>query len=374
VVESGTDVRLVDGLAERFELTVLARRIPGGVEISRSPERPFTLATGPSSRLKFARLVRRELAQASGQFDAVLVQGYALAALGANLAARRTGIPTTLLVCSPVERYYAQRRRHAEPGKPYRSSQATGMWLLARLNARLARQYVVLSRHLGSVVESHGARRPPIVVPVYGIDTTVFSPDGESRAALRARRGLPKSGAVIFFSSRVAPEKDAETLLTAMRSLLGEGRDLWLLHRGGGFQTFRDAAKNAGVAERVIATDAVHPVKELPLDYRASDLLVQASREEGLGFSPLEALACGTPVVATRVGGLTETILDGETGWSYPVGDAAELARCIAEALDHPQEGARRAAAGRQMVIERYETRAAFDKLAAVLLDGTAWT
>ena len=367
-MESGTDVRLVDGLAERFELTVVARRIGGGVAISRTPERRFPLITGPRSRLAFARMIWNELARATGRFDTVLVQGYALAAVGANLAARRTGIPTTLLVCSPVERYYSQRKKHAEPGKPYRASEAIGLWLLARLNARIARRYVVLSRHLGDVVARHGARAGAAIVPVYGVDTSIFAPDGESRTGLRARRGLPESGSVIFFSSRVAPEKDAEALLAAIRRLLDAGRNVWLLHRSGGFQAFLSAAQSAGVAERVIATDAVHPVKELPLDYRASDLLVQASREEGLGFSPLEALACGIPVVATSVGGLAETIRDGQTGWTYPVGDSEALARCIAEALDNPAEASRRAAAGRRMVIEQYETRAAFDRLAAVLL------
>src|SRR5262245_43262547 len=200
VVESGTDVRLVDGLAERFSLTVLARQIPGGVEISRTPEHQLSLIVGPSSRLRFARMVQSELRTAKGKFDAVLAQGYALAALGANLAARRTGVPTTLLVCSPVELYYAQRRKHAEPGKPYRASEALGLWMLARMNARLASHYVVLSHHLSRVVARHGARARASVVPVYGVDTTVFSPNGEDRAAARARRGLPKSGSLIFFS------------------------------------------------------------------------------------------------------------------------------------------------------------------------------
>jgi glycosyltransferase involved in cell wall biosynthesis len=208
------------------------------------------------------------------------------------------------------------------------------------------------------------------VVPVYGVDTTVFRPSDRPREALRRERGLPERGQIVFFSSRVAPEKDAETLLQAVRGLRAAGRDLWLLHRSGGFRALLALAQEAGVADRLIATDAAHPERDLPGDYQASDLCVQASREEGLGFSPLEALACETPVVATAVGGLRETIVDGETGWTYPVGDAAALARAVDDALTRGDEAGRRARAGRRMVEERFERRLVFDRLMAVLEAG----
>jgi glycosyltransferase involved in cell wall biosynthesis len=63
------------------------------------------------------------------------------------------------------------------------------------------------------------------------------------------------------------------------------------------------------------------------------------------------------------VGGLRETIVEGETGWSVPAGDAAALARAIADALDHPEQARQRAAAGRTMVARRFERRAVFDRL-----------
>jgi glycosyltransferase involved in cell wall biosynthesis len=132
------------------------------------------------------------------------------------------------------------------------------------------------------------------------------------------------------------------------------------------------AAQRLGVADCVIATDAVHPHRHLPDDYRACDLCVQASREEGLGFSPLEALACEVPVVAAGVGGLRETVIDGRTGWSYPPGGAEALAARIAEVLDDPAEARRRAAAGRTLVRERYERRLVFDQLERVLSEAIA--
>jgi glycosyltransferase involved in cell wall biosynthesis len=191
----------------------------------------------------------------------------------------------------------------------------------------------------------------------------VFRPASAPKEELRRRLGIGAGGSLIFFSSRVSPEKDSDTLLDALALLRQEGRDVRLLHRSGGHRALQALAAAHGLADAVLATDAVHPERELPMSYQASDLCVQASRDEGLGFSPLEALACEVPVVATAVGGLRETIVEGETGWSVPAGDAAALARAIADALDHPEQARRRAAAGRAMVARRFERRAVFDRL-----------
>jgi glycosyltransferase involved in cell wall biosynthesis len=363
VVESGTDVRLVEGLARRFDLSIVARRIEGGVEISHPPGESVPITVGPASRFRFALFVWRHLRANRQQIDRVVVQGYGPAALAANLAGRLNRIPTAMLVCSPVEVYYRCRKDQPNAEKQFLRPELFALQGLARSNALIGRQYIVLSQHLADVVRQHGARGPIAVIPIYGIDTTVFKPSTESKAAIRARLGLPTTGALIFFSSRVAPEKDSETLLAAVRSLLDQGRDLWLLHRSGGYRQFMKDAERFGIASRVIATDAVHPHQKLFMDYQASDLCVQASRAEGLGFSPLEALACEVPVIAAAVGGLKETILDGETGWTYPVGDQLALARCIEVVLDDQVEAARRAAAGREMVCARYDEQIVFARL-----------
>jgi glycosyltransferase involved in cell wall biosynthesis len=146
-----------------------------------------------------------------------------------------------------------------------------------------------------------------------------------------------------------------------------EGRDVWLLHRSGCHRQLLQLAVDAGIGHRVVSTDAVHPHAGLADDYRIADVCVQASRAEVLGFAPLEALACHVPVVATAVGGLVETIVDSDTGWMYPVRDAEALAGAIAAVLDDPAEGLRRATAGRQMVIDRYERELAFNGLDHVL-------
>jgi hypothetical protein len=77
----------------------------------------------------------------------------------------------------------------------------------------------------------------------------------------------------------------------------------------------------------------------------------------------LEALSCGTPVVATAVGGLKETIIDGVTGWSHELGNPQDLAAKIAEVIDDPEESSRRAANGRTMVCRDYERGTVFRQL-----------
>ena len=303
----------------------------------------------------------------SREFDHVIVRGYGLAALMANLAARMSAVPTAMLVCSPVEAYYRCRADNPVEGKSFCRRELAALRLIARLNARIGTRYIVLSRHLRDAVRSHGTRRPIEIIPIYGVDTSAFSPSPESRDLLRTRRGLPTNGSLIFFSSRIAPEKDHETLLTAVRLMIASGRDVWLLNRSGGYRSLLERARRADMANRLIATEAVDPRLELPDDYRCADVCVQASREEGLGFSMLEAMACGAPVVAADVGGLRETVLEGRTGWLYPPGDAPALTRTIAAVLDNPGEASRRATAAREFVREHFARDSVFARLSEVV-------
>jgi Glycosyl transferases group 1 len=364
VVESGTDVRLVEGLEQISSLAILARKIEGGREISQPPSVPVPVQVGTSSRPGFAELVFRTLIAKRHEYDVCIVQGYGLAALAANSAARLTGKSTMMFVCSATEEYYCCRAAANDPDNPYRAFESWILQALARLNAKSGGSYLVLSRHLEAVARSHGARANVCVVPAYGVDVDVFKPSATPKPLLKAQLGLPATGTVIFSSSRVAPEKDTTTLLTAMRELLNANRDVWLLCLTGRHEQFVQLAKKFNVAERVIVGDAVHPTKMLPSYYQASALCVQVSRAEGLGFSPLEALACGTPVVATAIGGLRETIIDGVTGWTHELGNPRDLATKIAEAIDHPEEAKRRAVNGRAMVCRDYERSTVFRKLA----------
>jgi glycosyltransferase involved in cell wall biosynthesis len=365
VVESGTDVRLVDGLAERYDTTVLARPV-SGTAINGTPVSSARVLTGPHQRLAFAGWAAAKILFGRPAPNFVLAQGYGISALLAQLACSAR-MPSAMLVCSPLERYYECRRLAGDPERPFRRSELAAVRLLARMNVMAGTHAITLSQHLADTLREYGGPLHIDIVPVYGVDVKVFRPSAAGRAEAKAALRLPANGSIILFSSRVAPEKDVGTLLQAFARLLADGRDVWLLHRSGGHRQFLDRADRAGVSARVIATDAVHPTAELPATYAAADVCVQASCAEGLGFSALEALACETPVVASAVGGLREIIFDGETGWTCPPGDGDALARAIASVLDSPIEAHRRAIAGRQMVIERYERSRVFERLDRVI-------
>lgn len=361
--DSGTDVRLVEGLAAITDLRAVLRGIPGGRAVSQPTGVPVAVAG--SGRIAYAWRVFRTVLHGT-PCDAVLVQGYGLPAIAANLAARLRRIPCSMLVCSPLAEYYRTRR---PAGRPFSRLTLAAIEAMAYLNGLIGQRYIVLSAYLEKVVRRYGGRAAVDLIPIYGVDVRHFAPRLD-RAAARAARKLPAGGRIVFSSSRVAPEKDTDTLVAAFASLVREGLNVYLLSRSGGYEELRRRAAAAGVASRVIATDAVDPRRELPLDYLAADVCVQASREEGLGFSVLEALACGTPVIVSSVGGLVETVRDGETGWTVPPGDAAALARALREALDDPAEAARRAAAGRAIVRQKFDRERVFARLADVLAGG----
>ena len=90
---------------------------------------------------------------------------------------------------------------------------------------------------------------------------------------------------------------------------------------------------HAGMSERILFRPEV-PVWEMPQWYQALDLFVAPQRWEGFGLTPLEAMACGVPVVATTVGAFEELIVDGKTGFLVPPGAPDAIATAIGRLLD----------------------------------------
>ena len=201
------------------------------------------------------------------------------------------------------------------------------------------------------LVRLYGARPGRIATVPCGVDTELFRPGprGEARRAL----GLG-DGPVLLYVGRIAPIKGLETLLDALSRLRRQGSRAQLLVVGGDAdepadgheRSLRERVSALGIADGVRFVGA-QPQEALRSYYVAADATVLPSYYESFGMVALEAMACASPVIASRVGGLTTTVRDGVTGFLVPEGDVAALAKRINALLDDPDLGYR---AGREGV------------------------
>ena len=129
----------------------------------------------------------------------------------------------------------------------------------------------------------------------------------------------------------------------------------------------RAAARAAGVASRVRFVGRVRPDEAAAL-MRAADLVLSVPWYEPFGIVPLEAQACGTPVVATAVGGMLDTVVDGVTGAHVPARDPQALADRVRELLSHPDQLRRMGAEGASRVADRYAWQQVADETETVYL------
>ena len=173
---------------------------------------------------------------------------------------------------------------------------------------------------------------PSSVIPP-GVDSSVFRPDPQLRAAARARLGWTGDVPVIGFVGRFVPEKGVATLLAALEHLPGEWRALFV---GGGTGRHEIEAFAARHDARVVG-DATHD--DVPMWMNAMDVLCAPSRttaawREQFGRMLVEAMACGVPVLASDSGEIPHVV--GDAGVIVPEGDVTAwrdaLARVLADA------------------------------------------
>jgi glycosyltransferase involved in cell wall biosynthesis len=161
-----------------------------------------------------------------------------------------------------------------------------------------------------------------------GIDTSVFRPG--DRAAARRQIGLPLDTLIVLFSAngmRRNPYKDYGTLEAACQRLSGRlGRRFLCVCLGA-----RDE-EPAPAFMRLVPF--LKDPSEVATYHQAADVYVHAAKQEVFGKTITESLACGNPVVATDVGGISEQIREGQTGFLTPAGDAEAIAERATRLLE----------------------------------------
>jgi glycosyltransferase involved in cell wall biosynthesis len=219
-----------------------------------------------------------------------------------------------------------------------------------RVVSRGVHRYLAVSGHVRDRLAALGLPDPKLRVVRNGVDPATFQRPVDRE--LRAHLGGGTRRPVVLTVARLAPQKGLEVLLSAAALLseaifvvAGDGPD-------------RDAlaaqADAAGISDRV---RLLGPRRDIPDLLAACDVFVLPSIVEGLPLSVLEAMAAARPVVATRVPGTDEAVLDGETGILVPPRDPEALALAIRSLLADPGRASRLGSAGRARVIAEFSTQ-----------------
>jgi len=370
-VEGFTDIRFVVGLSEISQLTMVVPErqyvessLKGRVESSGCQVEVIAI---PGGRLAYQARSLVRLWSLATRFDVILAQEFLRGALNANIVGAIRNVPIVTYLCASPLEYFRCRRERRQISLPITLLGESAIWTMLTLNGKLTTRCIAMGRYLAGVASKYCSRVS--VGLYYGIDTNIFRPVTMSeRAQLRERLGLPSDGFIVFLSSRISHEKDPETVLRAVSIARAKGLHATLINLGGGFRDFLKLAGELGlpgVDRWVIGRPAVNPMTEVNGFFQAADVTALASLAEGLGISPLESLACGTPVVATAVGGMAAQ-LDGYARL-VPKRDADAMARELLWIAGNRDEARAQAMKGRDYVLREWRREKAFTDLLAVL-------
>ncbi|WP_175972806.1 glycogen synthase [Corynebacterium sp. Marseille-Q2823] len=275
--------------------------------------------------------------------------------LGGHLASQLYGIPHVVTAHS------------LEPHRPWKREQLGGGYEVSSWSEKNAMEYAdaVIAVSAGmkdSILDAYPRiDADKVHVVLNGIDTQVWQP-GES--AVLDKLGADKQRPIVAFVGRITRQKGVKHLLKAVQSF---DEDIQLVLCAGAPDTPEIAAETEALVEELRSKrDGVFWVKdmlsreEIKQVYSGADVFVCPSIYEPLGIVNLEAMACGTAVVASNVGGIPEVVVDGETGVlvNYDAADEAtfeaDLAAAVNRVAADKELTQRFGSAGRQRAIDAF--------------------
>jgi D-inositol-3-phosphate glycosyltransferase len=293
-----------------------------------------------------------------GLFDAVHAN-YWLSGLSGHVIKHELNLP---LVCTfhTLDRVKAESMpEEVEADMPHRRAEAEAS-IIECSDAVLA-SCTVEAEQIASL---YGADPARIRIVPLGVDHAFFGPGHRPQA--RRALGLPLDGRLLLFVGRIQPLKCADMAIETLAELSASGDQTYRLVVVGGpsgphgekaLRGLHDAADAGGVRDRVHFIEP-QPHELLSSYYRAADVCLVPSRSESFGLVALEAAACGTPVVASAVGGLTTLVDHGRTGFLVDVPTPERYAAAVRRVFDQPLMAERLSTAS-VLRARRYTWRAA---------------
>ncbi|RJT82084.1 glycosyltransferase family 1 protein [Arthrobacter cheniae] len=289
-----------------------------------------------------------------GQEPPDIVHGHfwmsGLAALDAARQSRSAGRPVQVLQTFHALGTVKRRHQGSEDTSP------SERLMLEAMVGRSADRVVATCSDEVFELKAMGVSGSRISIAPCGVDLELFTPRGPVEDRGRAHR--------IVSVGRLVPRKGMDLVIRALRDLADQGRDdVELVIVGGGntsgleddpeAQRLLGLAADLGIADRVILRGQVSRA-EMPAVLRSADAVVCAPWYEPFGIVPLEAMACGVPVIAAAVGGLVDTVVDGKTGLHVPPQDSGAIAAAVAEMIADPEWARELGDHGHRRVRARY--------------------
>jgi len=308
-------------------------------------------------------VLRAEAQQEPGHYD-VIHSHYWLSGQVGWLARDRWGVP---LIHSAHTLAKVKNALLAEGDVPEPRSRVIGE---EQVVAEADRLIASTPDEAAQLVQWYDADPAKVLTIPPGVDLDRFRP----APGARARLGVPDDALVLLFVGRIQPLKAPDLLLRAAAHLIADDpaiRSKLVVYvvgapSGSGLDepsSLLALANTLGIADRVRFL-APMPPDDLADYYRAADVTVVPSHNESFGLVALEAQACGTPVVAARVGGLVTAVADGKSGLLVDGHRAPDYADAITKVMGD------RAAFSRSAV--EHATRFSWDRTTALLLDAYA--
>lgn len=233
----------------------------------------------------------------------------------------------------------------------YRARKALERAVLRRRMNGVTGVSTAVAEHFRSV---HELPRVEVIPNAFPVGSYALS-SGHECARAREELGYGPGDFVVVSPGRLVVEKGQEFLIRAAARLLPSTPALRVLVLGRGplAEPLARLTVELGVQDRVAIRPEV-PYERLLTIVQAADLLVLPSVSEGFGLVAAEAMAVGTPVVATRVGGLVDLVEDGTSGLLVPSADPAALTEAIARFVREPGLASRIGAAGRVRIVSHF--------------------
>ena len=271
-------------------------------------------------------------------------------ALEAVLAARLAGVPATV---------------HSEHG--YDLETIGGLPLRRRLIRRglysLTDVLFTVSKELRKFHAQQASISALRIRVLYnGVDTKRFAFRSESRIAVRAELGIPSESVLVGSVGRMVAIKDHLLTLKGVSQLIERGRDVRVLLVGTGSELTNLQAQVRASSELNGRVHFCGFSDRIPELLNAMDIFVQASRAEGMSNTLLEAMATGLPLLATRVGGNSEVVADGETGYLFQSGNCAALVDRLDGLVGCPDLRRQLGQASRRRAVQEFSLKRMLDE------------